>query len=91
MLSALQECKKNVDKNHNIISETLYLRDNLAEKRAPYMSVATHGAKLYEISQRVSVLCAEYHLSLEEFMKLFISMVQSKYRGKGITGKTSNL
>ena len=87
MLPALQECKKNVDKNHNIINETLYLRENLTEKRAPYSSVATHGAKLYEISQRVSVLCPEYHLSLDEFMAIFTSMVQSRYRGKGITGK----
>ena len=87
MLSALQECKKNVDKNHNIINETLYLRENLAEKRAPYSSVATQGAKLYEISQRVSVLCPEYHMSLSEFMAIFTSMVQSRYRGKGITGK----
>ena len=87
MLPALQECKKNVDKNQNIINETLYLRENLAEKRAPYTSVATHGAKLYEISQRVSVLCPEYHMSLSEFMGIFTSMVQSRYRGKGITGK----
>ena len=87
MLPALQECKKNVDKNQNIINETLYLRENLAEKRAPYIAVATHGVKLYEISQRVSVLCPEYHLSLSEFMAIFTSMVQSRYRGKGITGK----
>ena len=87
MLPALQECKKNVDKNQNIINETLYLRENLAEKRAPYIAVATHGAKLYEISQRVSVLCPEYHLFLSEFMAIFTSMVQGRYRGKGITGK----
>ena len=87
MLPALQECKKNVDKNQNIINETLYLRENLAEKRAPYIAVATHGAKLYEISQRVSVLCPEYHLSLSEFMAIFTSMVQGRYRGKGITSK----
>ena len=87
MLPALQECKKNVDKNHNIINETLYLRENLAEKRAPYSLVATHGAKLYEnIPASISALSG-IPLSLSEFMAIFTSMVQSRYRGKGITGK----
>ena len=86
MLNALKECHKNVDKNRNIINETQYLHESLTEKRAPYLSVATHSAKLYEIAQRVSVLCPEYHMSLNDFLDIFTSLVHSRHRGKGIIG-----
>ena len=87
MLNALKDCQKNVDKNQNIISETMYLKEGLTEKRAPYISVATHSAKLYELAQRVSVLCPEYHMSLDDFLTIFTSLVHSRHRGKGIIGE----
>ncbi len=87
MLDALIECQKNVERNQNIVNETHYLRGHLEEKRSPYLSVATHSAKLYEMVQRVSVLSPAYHMSLDDFHAIFRQMIKERHRGKGVSGE----
>ena len=87
MLDALLNCQRNVERNTMVMEETQYLRDHLEEKKIPYMPVATHGAKMFEIIQRCSVLNPVYHLPFEIFEKLFKKTLQSRNRGKGSTGK----
>ena len=87
MLDALLNCQKNVERNKTILEETQYLREHLEEKRTPYLPVAAHGAKFFEIVQRCSVLNPLYHMPFETFEKLFRKTVHSRNRGKGSTGQ----
>ena len=86
MLDALTTCQRNVERNKTILEETEYLREHLEEKRTPYLAVAAHGAKFFEIVQRCSVLNPLYHMPFETFETLFKKTVQSRNRGKGSTG-----
>ncbi len=86
MLEALIRCQKNVQRNKNILEETQYLRSHLEEKRIPYISVATHGAKLFELVQRLCVLNPFYHMTLNSFFTIFKQTLQSRHRGKGTQG-----
>ena len=90
MLDALLNCQRNVERNTMVMEETQYLRDHLEEKKIPYMPVATHGAKMFEIIQRCSVLNPVYHLPFEIFEKLFKKTLQSRNRGKGSTGENKS-
>ena len=89
MLDALLTCQRNVERNTMVMEETHYLREHLEEKKLPYMPVATHGAKMFEIIQRCSVLNPVYHMPFEIFEKLFKKTLQSRNRGKGSTGINS--
>ena len=86
MLERLISCQKNIQRNKMILEETHYLREHLEDKRIHYVPVATHGAKLYEIVQRVSVLNPLYHITFETYRKLFETTLQARHRGKGVSG-----
>ena len=70
-----------------ILDETGYLQEHLEEKRVHYIPVANHGAKLFEIIQRVAVLSPYYFLSLKTFHRLYLETIKARHRGKGSTGQ----
>ena len=87
MLEALVACQEAVVRNHMILEETNYLQGHQEEKRAVYVPVALHGAKLYEIITRMSVLNPLYHLPLFTFTSLFRDTIKTHHRGKGTQGE----
>ncbi len=87
MLESLQTCQANVTRNQAILDESSFVREQLEEKRAHLIEVVTHGAKLYEIIQRVSVLNPLYHTFFPAFLDLFKTTLQKHNRGKESTGR----
>jgi len=73
--------------DQSALEESQYLREVLEEKRSHLIVVATHGAKIYEIIQRISVIDPLYHVTLSQYMVIIMNTLQQQHRGKGSTGK----
>ena len=87
MLDLIIESNSNVASSQIALEETNYLLEHLSDKRTPYMPVAEHGARLYDIIQKVLILDPFYHVSLRVYMKIFMQTVEDRQRGKGTQGK----
>jgi len=70
-----------------ILEETRFMGDHLEEKFAHYMNMIMHSAVVYNMIRKMSVLHSYYYLPFYKFMDIYTSVMKSRYRGKGSTGK----
>ena len=80
------ECRDAIERITVTLQETQYLHTNVEEECVPYLPVAVHCTKLFEIVQRVSVLCPLYFWPFDRFMALFTEVIRKQTFGKGSTG-----
>ena len=86
MLPSLIEYQKNLLHSKCVLEESIYVGKLLDTKSEPYKMVATQGAKLYEIVQRMSMLNPLYFMSFDMFSKIFMSTIKARNRGSRCAG-----
>ncbi|XP_041366047.1 dynein-1-beta heavy chain, flagellar inner arm I1 complex-like isoform X2 [Gigantopelta aegis] len=86
MLESLLACQSNVEKNRIILEETRYMGDHLEGKFAHYVPIMTQSTMLYNIIKKMFVLHPCYYLPFYKFTNIFMSVLRSRYRGKGSLG-----
>jgi hypothetical protein len=86
-MDMMTECSDMVDRIATTLHETQYLHALVEEECAPYLPVAVHCTKLFEIIQRITVLCPLYFWNFKHFLAIFANVVKSQFQSKGHAGK----
>ncbi|XP_067931165.1 uncharacterized protein [Watersipora subatra] len=87
MLSTLKQSHQNISRNSQILEETLYLSNQLQQKRESYLSVGEYAAMLYEVIRYMAVISPYYCLPFNRYQALCKATVLSRHRGKGVAGE----